>query len=166
MIWPEIPSCHNRDDFARRYQRDDEVKPWRPPSEGVDKGGYDNTTPFRTCWFCGSINPQDLFELAQINPIRLASTDWKYGWPHKFYVEGIRHPRAGEVAQVGATHYRGVVTPIMGEISDTVSAKLYVEHFMDEGYDDEAFKAFQDLVYRQSGILFAVEAGRLRYRCV
>jgi hypothetical protein len=90
---------------------------WRKPSRGEH---------FRTCSFCGSINPEDLAaetagsgcgypdcpdprnELANIHfPIcgrdgdppgshRFVNTGWraswadrKYGWPHKFYVEGL-----------------------------------------------------------------------------
>ena len=46
---------------------------------------------FRRCSFCGSISPEDL----AAEPSWHASwADQKYGWPHKFYVEGVtnRHP--------------------------------------------------------------------------
>lgn len=44
---------------------------------------------FRRCGYCGSIHPQDLLmmqangELVDVD----RSVDWKYGWPHKIYVE-------------------------------------------------------------------------------
>lgn len=82
---------------------------------------------WRTCWYCGSIHPGDLYELltgvktypagdpvtfrdregnvkvvmqvgesTSIGPthpaITLGGADWKYGWPHKFYVDGIPNP--------------------------------------------------------------------------
>lgn len=46
---------------------------------------------YRTCSFCGSISPEDL----AAEPLWRASwADQKYGWPHKFYVQGVvnRHP--------------------------------------------------------------------------
>jgi hypothetical protein len=46
---------------------------------------------FRRCSFCGSISPDDL---AAEPSWRASWADQKYGWPHKFYVEGVtnRHP--------------------------------------------------------------------------
>lgn len=39
---------------------------------------------YRTCSFCGSINPEDLLAEGVIIP---QWADMKYGWPHKFYVD-------------------------------------------------------------------------------
>lgn len=56
-------------------------------------GEYERITggpglPGRHCWYCGSIHPGDLYELlASGNVLKLGGADWKYGWPHKFYVE-------------------------------------------------------------------------------
>lgn len=48
---------------------------WRESSHGEH---------YRTCSFCGSINPEDL----AAEPIWRADwADRKYGWPHKFYVD-------------------------------------------------------------------------------
>jgi hypothetical protein len=41
---------------------------------------------FRRCSFCGSISPDDL---AAEPSWRASWADRKYGWPHKFYVEGV-----------------------------------------------------------------------------
>jgi hypothetical protein len=48
---------------------------WADPRRGAH---------FRTCNFCGCINPEDLAAEPQW---RAAWADWKYGWPHKFYIE-------------------------------------------------------------------------------
>lgn len=48
---------------------------WREPSHGEH---------FRTCSFCGSINPDDLAAEAEW---QAGWADRKYGWPHKFYVD-------------------------------------------------------------------------------
>ena len=82
--------------------------------------GHPYGFPFRTCGYCGSIYPEDLFNAlsrprrlgpcaARVEPddlpgrrfirhtcrVSLGGADWKYGWPHKFYVEGIENPLAG-----------------------------------------------------------------------
>lgn len=60
-------------------------------------GGWEWRAPrgaqhYRTCSFCGSIHPEDL---AAEPAWRASWADRKYGWPHKFYAEGIanRHPQ-------------------------------------------------------------------------
>lgn len=50
---------------------------WRDPSHAEH---------YRTCSWCGSINPEDL----AAEPNWTASwADRKYGWPHKFYVDVV-----------------------------------------------------------------------------
>ena len=53
---------------------------WREPRRGH---------PFRTCNYCGSINPDDLAKVEGWTP------DWadrKYGWPHKAYIRNFANP--------------------------------------------------------------------------
>jgi len=48
----------------------------------------------RSCWYCGSMHPADVAAA-----IRAGATgsfaDWKYGWPHKAYFDGVPYPYAG-----------------------------------------------------------------------
>lgn len=56
---------------------------WREPRRGDF---------FRTCSYCGSINPDDLVTLEGWQP------DWadrKYGWPHKVYIGNLANPNPG-----------------------------------------------------------------------
>lgn len=39
---------------------------------------------YRFCNYCGSLHPQDFYELLELNTATLA--DEKYGYPHKFYL--------------------------------------------------------------------------------
>lgn len=52
------------------------------------------TGRLRGCDYCGSMHPADLAAA-----IRAGATgefaDWKYGWPHKMYFDGIPNPFAG-----------------------------------------------------------------------
>ena len=53
----------------------------------------DSDRPFRHCSYCGSMHPLDL--LAGLEQgARLGGSDWKYGWPHKFYV--YDYPNTGK----------------------------------------------------------------------
>lgn len=89
------------------------------------------------CSYCGSLSLADLMAHTRVRGVRLVPTDWKHGWPHKFYVEGL-----------GA------------------HAKLYVAHLVDEGLDDEAFASVVDLLWRQTGIHYVRRAGKLGWRRV
>lgn len=44
---------------------------------------------FRRCSYCGSVHPQDLLKARNEGKIGSVdrSVDWKYGWPHKIYVD-------------------------------------------------------------------------------
>lgn len=44
---------------------------------------------FRRCSYCGSVHPRDLLKARDEGKIGTVdrSVDWKYGWPHKVYVE-------------------------------------------------------------------------------
>ncbi len=58
--------------------------------DAEDSYGY----PFRQCSHCGSIHPADLLQYLK-QGARIHWADFKYGWPHKIYVDGIPSPRAG-----------------------------------------------------------------------
>ena len=53
---------------------------WREPRRG---------NFFRTCNYCGSINPDDLAPVEGWVP---DWADWKYGWPHKAYINHLASP--------------------------------------------------------------------------
>lgn len=82
ITWPERPTCHDKDLAAQHFG----PTVWRP----ADQRG------FRTCGFCGSIHPEDLLRVLQAGA-RLECADWKYGWPHKFYVSNIPNPNHGKL---------------------------------------------------------------------
>jgi hypothetical protein len=43
--------------------------------------------PFRRCSYCGSMHPEDFVAAAQAGAEVDRGVDWKYGWPHKVYVD-------------------------------------------------------------------------------
>lgn len=88
--WPEKPTCHDSDYQAQRFA----PQTWRPKGEKLHPS-HDLPMVFRTCSYCGSIHPEDLLEALRAGAT-LSGADWKYGWPHKFYVGGIPNTNAGQ----------------------------------------------------------------------
>lgn len=207
MTWPDRPLCHGEkprftrthpswrvpDPRAEARPRNHEDEPRRP--EGMPDSPYGQ--PFRTCSYCGSIHPEDLYTFLMLpkreGPCRacngpgpepdksdiiawmnwsrasylnthscrvtLHGADWKYGWPHKFYVEGIENPIAGVPVISSSTSYfdeaKGRHVTELGEpypAPQFTHAKFYNEHLLD--CDDEAFAALIPLLDREGGIRF------------
>ena len=57
-----------------------------PVHQGVTWGWNSSRGPehFRRCSYCGCVHPEDLVAEVGWQP---DWADWKYGWPHKFYVK-------------------------------------------------------------------------------
>jgi hypothetical protein len=147
MLFPAKPTCHHG------HQR---PIGWAEPRRDDQYGIWE---PFRRCDYCGSIHPEDLIKFLG-EGATLDGADWKYGWPHKFYVRGIRNQYVGDVARVGTSFSAGKETAILGAPPKFCWSKWYNEHIMDEGYDDEARGALLSLL-EQSGITFKIQDGRL-----
>lgn len=82
------PICHKGDQILTGFEH-----AWREPRKpDGDNDPYEET--YRSCAYCGSMHPQDLFTALQ-DGAKVEGSDWKYGWPHKFYVRGVKNPRAG-----------------------------------------------------------------------
>ena len=101
MKWPDKPLAHLDDSQAVRFgDHATSYRPAEPNGRNKDDGyGY----PFRSCAYCGSMHPEDLYNLLTTNPdVTLGGADWKYGWPHKFYVENIPNPKAGQRVSISS----------------------------------------------------------------
>jgi hypothetical protein len=154
MKWPEKPTCH---DVAPVFKI--AIPSWRTPEP--TRPPYGST--FRTCSYCGSIHPEDLAKYLS-DGATLGGSDWKYGWPHKFYVQNIPNPLAGQTVETGSRWENGVSTPITGAAPEFSFAKWYNDHLGDEGYDDEAREKLFDLLKIHSGIEFKLQDGKIGYK--
>ncbi len=154
--WPEKPTCHVIDPIFKMSSIE---SCWREPRRDGEPYGED----FRTCYFCGSIHPEDL--LRHLNTgASLHGSDWKYGTPHKFYVQGIKnlHPQS-KLVECGSKTENGISVPIMSPPPPTVHAKWYNDHLMDTGYDEEALQSLLTAL-GGSGIEFTIENGNVKYK--
>lgn len=67
---------------------------WRVHPNSLERG-----ETFRTCFYCGSIHPEDLLK-ALADGGKLGGADWKYGWPHKFYIDVV-NPEPDRLFEMG-----------------------------------------------------------------
>lgn len=126
MIWPPAPTCHANEREA----------------SGAEWKTWDTTharSGLRTCWYCGCIHPADLILLLDTGA-RMHGADWKYGWPHKFYVVDLPKRQGGQ-------------------------ERWYNQHLLDDGYSTEARDQLLVYLERHAGIAFCIDAdGRLAYQ--
>jgi hypothetical protein len=141
---------------------------WLGPEADVRADGYVGQN-FRTCSYCGSIHPDDLLTFLK-QGAQMHGADWKYGWPHKFYVKNIPHPMEGKEVKQGSESWGeqgpdGIwirhEEPIMG-IAGKMWAKWYNEHLID--LDVEAFGRVADALLAHCGIEWFKDEKGIGYR--
>lgn len=182
--WPDRPTCHDGDYHAQHFGQ----QVWRPKNEKLHPSN-DCAMVFRTCSYCGSIHPEDLVDALKAGAT-LGGSDWKYGWPHKFYVDKIPNPNVGnrvsrESGSRGATteEERAAIDKphidrghevewtneggrwsykVYSPDGPTTHAKWYNEHLKD--LSAEAFANLAPLLEQHAGIKFERgDDGRIKY---
>lgn len=145
-----------------------------------------------TCNYCGSIEPEKAIEFLKNPGSVFSGSDWKYGWPHKFYIDTI-NPDAAQSVEIGsdsvprgeeplptdrwscfAHHNDGCscpnepgVTgswrlPIMSHRT-SLHFKFYSKHLKD--CTPEVLAQFNELSRKCFGIVWTLDEKGLRYRC-
>ncbi len=162
MLFPAVPTCHanephilNRPDvWERRTMRGPLDKSVTPPSPDIEEW-------FRHCSYCGSMHPEDLLK-AIAGGAKLGGSDWKYGWPHKFYVESIPNPSPEHLVVRSSSTRDGVTSVEWGPVG-LHHGKFYNDHITDDGFDDEARSVLIEALQANAGIRFEMDGGKLRY---
>lgn len=169
LVWPDKPTCH-----GLGHRTGEPL--WRPPRSVDEDDPYEQT--YRSCSYCGCIHPEDLYQLLQNEAgVNLGGSDWKYGWPHKFYVDGIPNPRVGVTYTIWTyggqgdeyqeyTRYdgtKGFRKPYgTRSAPPTQQAKWYNQH-LDE-LERPTFEVFSKLLDERTGVRFFYEDGKLKYQ--
>lgn len=113
----------------------------------------------RSCDYCGSMHPSDVAAAIKAGA-EGSFASFKYGWPHKVYLEAVPNPHAGIKQRVGSSNcpidgFEKVVKPIFSEITgervdDYVEwvlyqdapaqthGKFYTEHLLDATPEERA----------------------------
>lgn len=118
--------------------------------------------PDGTCSYCGSITPELAVRALITRGTRYSGADWKYGWPHKFYLD---IPLEGGPCQteIGISYKGGVETPIIGT-KGYDHRKFYNSHLLDA--NPEVVEDFSELASRLLGVRFMIDDKGLSYSSV
>lgn len=134
------------------------------------------------------MHPEDLVKAIDAGA-KLGGSDWKYGWPHKFYVSGIPDPGAGELRKMGKVNLGAdwkTGLPREPTESDrarypnwkqdehgcwfvdliepapaTTRGKWYNTHLQD--LEPATFAVVADILHQRAGIVFEMRAVGLHY---
>jgi len=129
------------------------------------------------CWNCGSMSVADLITALKTSGTRYSGSDWKYGWPHKFYIE-IPNPNADELVEIGSESGGGINKDTPGAVFDSyaggykvpqmgrrshINGKFYTDHLKDAGPEQFAEAAALLLKYLKIDFKRG-DDGRIKYR--
>ena len=118
-----------------------------PPDPGIPQ-----------CTYCGSITPEDFAKACQ-DGLPMEVADWKYGWPHKVYIEWPS-PSPDEQRETGCKYEGGKITERYYGTYRTLQLKFYTEHLAE--WPELAKHA--DLIERRIGIRFEMTERGLHWK--
>ena len=121
---------------------------WRPG---------DARAPWQSCSYCGSMHPVYVLEALE-NGAKLHGADWKYGWPHKFYIV-VPNPEPEKEFDLGSLTEGGKIVETYRGTLATLQGKWYNEHLLDEGVPVRLFRVLEE----KSGIRFQIRDNQLYY---
>lgn len=179
---PEIKIvCHNGEPFLSQTIESGVSKyspTWRPAFDPASvkqrchndptHTHYDNFQTFRTCSYCGSIHPIDLLSALK-NGATVHGSDWKYGWPHKFYIEKVpnKYPDLPVVAS-WVSHIENGKSVLLCEGDHPAGpyhhAKWYNKHFLDIA-NTPLFIELRDAIYAKHKVYFNIDDKGLFFSC-
>jgi hypothetical protein len=92
-----------------------------------NEGGQITLDIYPTCSYCGSITPATALAVLKIPGTHYGGSDWKYGWPHKFYFDVPCEPYR---RCMGSRTEHGELHEQWGE-SQSRNLKFYAVHLED-----------------------------------
>jgi hypothetical protein len=129
------------------------------------KEGYGDREGFKCCGYCGSMDPVELADLIVAGEATMSGSDWKYGWPHKFYVDVINpHPDKQVVKHSRLWWENGERKEEVeyGPQGAMLHLKFYSEHL--GLLDNETFAKVAPIISEACGITWTKENGKLYYQ--
>lgn len=118
MEYPDKIQCHGKPDEIFTYTKNGIQ--WSQNADGAHA---------RSCSYCGSLHPEDLVWWLENKGMWLDGADWKYGWPHKFYLElGPKYP-----IKFYNTHLRDLPSETFQYVADLIEIHARVKFTMEDG---------------------------------
>jgi hypothetical protein len=106
---PQPTRAHAENYDALRWHPDGNVPWWPARSAAEDADRFSplkSSRPFYGCQYCGSMHPQELAAAIRAGA-RIHWSDFKYGWPHKVYVDNAPNRYEGDPELCGGVSFCG-----------------------------------------------------------
>jgi len=119
---------------------------------------------FRHCNYCGSLDSVELAELIKNKQATLHGADWKYGYPHKFYVKIINpNPERQVIISSGMKMKDDAWQRVdeYGPSGPILHGKFYMNHL--QLIDIDIFNEIIPYINDASGITFARDEHGIKY---
>ena len=139
---------------------------WRNPEPPRANGPDHGTGRLRSCGYCGSMHPVDVADAIRRGAAG-SWADWKYGWPHKAYFDGVPNPHAGLLEARGRANFekpgwlsdgKGYWHEPAKPAAPTAHGKFYSVHLQDATQEDRA------LIEQHLGLVFTfADDGAVRW---
>jgi hypothetical protein len=162
-----IIRAHAEDYFAQRFAPHTfRVRSTRASREGtwIDQEPPEELVPdiLPSCSYCGSLTIDDFLQGLETSGAHFSGSDWKYGWPHKFYLD---LPCAPYRTSLGGRYYtengKRIAECTWGERA-VRHHKFYSIHLLDA--TPEQLERWQRIAQPRLGITFELVDGKLKYR--
>jgi hypothetical protein len=129
------------------------------------------------CNYCGSLSVAEAIKALETPGTQFSGSDWKYGWPHKFYLDiptgqPAQHTytiydqgflnEGRRVSKEEWVEHKGSKGTGIEEGTGHIHAKFYTEHLVDA--TPEELARFNELSIKYLRISFEIADGVLRYR--
>jgi hypothetical protein len=95
--------------------------------EWTEKRHGNYPSPYNHCSYCGSIDFDDVKRVIAEGG-KLGGSDWKYGYPHKFYV----YPNGGGMEKFYTEHLKDMQEPEFTEFAALLKTYTGIEFSHDE----------------------------------
>lgn len=112
---------------------------------------------YRTCSYCGSLHVETVLQAMVRRGTEYSGADWKYGWPHKFYIDIQCEPYHSWAGSDGEKDLFADRT--------TRNHKFYADHLLDAS-PDELLLLWNRVVAPLVGVRYIVDGEKLKYSAV
>lgn len=141
------------------HANDANAQPFAPHDFRVHLGHHDDQRdPYPHCSYCGSITVADALRFFRTQGTKWSASDWKYGWPHKFYLDVPCEPFR---AVISKTVRGGEVVDVQYGTRSSHNLKFYTLHLKDA--TPQQLTEWNEHVAPVVGVQFEVVDGQLRY---
>jgi hypothetical protein len=111
-----------------------------------------------TCVYCGSVTPGDFLKMLQTSGTHYSGSDWKYGWPHKFYVQPPLAVPERRCTRSGPGNEKGY-SMVTHDFH-----KFYTEHMIDA--TPEELELWKKVAFPLLNVRIQLDGGRVRWMAV